>query len=83
MRAITIFSYRNGESDKKWVCYYCAPELKRQTEQEDKQQYIVCFITEEHRQLDVYPCCFNSFLTSELVILYYLDESISNFRGFW
>ena len=48
------FLYSETDSDKKWACYYSVPELKYTTEQQDKK-YIVCFITEEHRQIDVYP----------------------------
>ena len=45
--------FRENESEKKLGCYYCAPDVKNQ--QQDKQKYIVCFITEEQKTLDVYP----------------------------
>ena len=47
--------FRDSESDKKLVCYYCVPDVKNHTDQQDRQKYIVCFITEEQRNLDVYP----------------------------
>ena len=47
------FLFSESDSDKKWACYYCVPELKNATEQLDKK-YVVCFITKEQRQIDVY-----------------------------